>query len=199
CQRMIQAVADRCACIIRVPQAEEMQIKQALDIGADGIIAPQVNSAEHAQRVADSCKYPPLGRRGVGIARAHGYGLDFADYLATANDRVSVVIQAEHVDAVANIDDIVAVEGIDAVLIGPYDLSASMGKPGEVSDPDVVDAIDTVTRACKRANVGLGFFGVNPEEVKPYIVKGYTLIVCGTDTVFLAGGAANTIDQLRGQ
>ena len=85
CQRMIQATADRCACIVRVPQADELHIKKALDIGADGIVAPRVNSAQHAQSVVDSCKYPPAGRRSVGLARAQGYGLDFTDYLATVH------------------------------------------------------------------------------------------------------------------
>jgi len=142
-QRMLQAVAGRSAAIIRVAAKTESDIKKVLDIGADGIIAPQVNSADEACHVVACCKYPPRGIRGVGLARAQGYGRNFAEYMDSANDRIAVIIQAEHIDAVNNIDDIVKVDGIDAVFIGPYDLSASMGRMGEVDHPEVVEAIDS--------------------------------------------------------
>jgi len=144
-QRMLQAVAGRSAAIIRVAAKTESDIKKVLDIGADGIIAPQVNSADEACHVVACCKYPPRGIRGVGLARAQGYGRNFAEYMDSANDRIAVIIQAEHIDAVNNIDDIVKVDGIDAVFIGPYDLSASMGRMGEVDHPEVVEAIASKT------------------------------------------------------
>ena len=121
CQRLLQAIAGRCASLIRVPENTEAELKRALDIGADGIIAPRVNSAEAAAQIVGWCRYPPLGSRGVGLGRAHGYGLDFADYMETANQETMVVIQAEHIDAVENIESIVQVDGIDAVFIGPYE------------------------------------------------------------------------------
>lgn len=195
-QRMLQAVAGRCASIIRVAAKTEQDIKKFLDIGADGIIAPQVNSAEEARRIVEWCKYPPQGVRGVGLARAQGYGLDFASYVESANDDIAVIIQAEHIDAVNNIEEIAKVAGIDAVFIGPYDLSASMNKMGEVSDPEVVAAIDKVTRACQQNNVALGYFGVTAESVQPYIDQGYKLICAGVDAGFVTQGAQEILQQL---
>ena len=195
-QRMLQAVGGRSAGIIRVPEKSEAAIKKMLDIGADGIIAPQVNNADEARQIVQWCKYPPQGVRGVGLARAQGYGLDFASYVESANDDIAVIIQAEHVDAVNNIEDIVKVEGIDAVFIGPYDLSASMNKMGAIDDAEVVAAIDLVTRACQQNNIALGYFGVDADSVKPYIDKGYKLICTGVDAGFVTQGAQQVLQQL---
>jgi len=196
-QRLMQAVGSRCANVLRVPSASETDIKKALDIGADGIIVPMVNSAEQAQQVVEWSKYPPRGARGIGLARAQGYGLDFAEYMARANDEVALILQAEHVDAVENIDAIAAVEGIDAVFIGPYDLSASMGKTGEVDDAEVVAAIDKVTAACRRQGLALGYFGVSADSVKAYMQQGYNLICAGTDAGFVTQGALQIIEDLK--
>jgi len=196
-QRMLQAVAGRSAAIIRVAAKTERDIKKVLDIGADGIIAPQVNSADAARQVVACCKYPPRGIRGVGLARAQGYGRDFAEYMESANDRIAVIIQAEHIDAVNNIDDIVKVDGIDAVFIGPYDLSASMGRMGEVDHPEVVEAIDRVGQACRQNDIALGYFGVTAESVEAYVDKGYKLICAGVDAGFVTQGAQQVLDKLR--
>ena len=198
-QRMLQAVAGRSAAIIRVATNSEREIKKILDIGADGIIAPQVNTADEARHVVACCKYPPQGIRGVGLARAQGYGRSFADYMANANDSIAVIVQAEHIDAVNNIDQIVEVEGIDAVFIGPYDLSASMGLMGQVDHPQVVEAIDRVGRACQQRELSLGYFGTTAESVQGYVSKGYHLICAGTDAGFVVGGAEETLEKLRGQ
>ena len=196
-QRMLQAVAGRSAAIIRVAENTERDIKKVLDIGADGIIAPQVNSAEEARHVVACCKYPPRGIRGVGLARAQGYGRNFAEYMESANDRIAVIIQAEHIDAVNNIDDIVKVDGIDAVFIGPYDLSASMGRMGEVDHPEVVEAIDRVGRACQQNDIALGYFGTTAESVEAYVDKGYNLICAGVDAAFVTQGAEQVLEKLR--
>lgn len=194
---ILQAVGDRVACLVRVPGAEEAPIKKALDLGAEGIIAPQVNTAEQAAAVVRFARYAPAGSRGVGLARAHGYGLQFADYLEAANRRVAVVVQAEHARAVENIESIARVEGVDAVLLGPYDLAASLGRMGRIDDPAVVEAIEHVTRACQAAGVPLGYFGVSAEAVRPYVGRGYTLIAAGVDTLFLAGAAGRLLEELR--
>jgi 2-dehydro-3-deoxyglucarate aldolase len=125
----------------------------------------------------------------VGIARAHGYGLRFGGYVADANALVSVVVQAEHIRAVENIEKIVQVEGVDAVLVGPYDLSASLGRMGEVDHPQVVEAIERVTEVCRSAGIPLGIFGTSVAAVQPYAAKGYTLLVAGVDTLLLGLGA----------
>jgi 2-keto-3-deoxy-L-rhamnonate aldolase RhmA len=196
-QRMLQAVAGRSAAIIRVASNSEREIKKVLDIGADGIIAPQVNSADEARHVVACCKYPPRGIRGVGLARAQGYGRNFSDYVATANVSTAVIIQAEHIDAVDNIDAIVEVDGIDAVFIGPYDLSASMGLIGQIDHPQVIAAIDRVGRACQRQDIALGYFGTTAESVQAYIDKGYHLICAGVDAGFVTSGAEQVVQTLR--
>jgi 2-dehydro-3-deoxyglucarate aldolase len=196
-QRLVQAAGDRCPCIVRLPEASEVPVKKALDIGAAGIIAPLVNSAKQAEEIVRMAKYAPGGSRGVGVSRAHRYGLGFQEYLDGANENTAVIVQVEHIDAVANIETIARVPGIDAVFVGPYDLSASLGKLGQVNDPEVQGAIETVTRASLQAGIKLGFFGLTPESVRPYIDRGYTLIVAGIDTMMLGSAAGQLLADLR--
>jgi 2-dehydro-3-deoxyglucarate aldolase len=194
---ILQAVGDRVPCLVRVPGAEEPPIKRALDLGAEGIIVPQVNTVEQAASVVRYARYAPAGSRGVGLARAHGYGLRFQEYLDAANQSVAVIVQAEQAQAVENIESIVKVEGIDAVLIGPYDLAASLGKMGRIDDRAVTDAIDHVTKTCQAAGVPLGYFGISAQAIRPYMERGYTMIAAGVDTLFLAGAARRLLEEMR--
>jgi 2-dehydro-3-deoxyglucarate aldolase len=197
-QALLQAAGATMPCVVRLPVASEVPIKKALDVGAAGIIAPQINSAAQAEQVVRMAKYAPVGARGVGIGRAHRYGLKLREYIADANQHTAVIVQAEHIDAVRNIEAIVRVEGVDAVLIGPYDLSASLGLLGQVDHPDVTQAIDRVTEACLQAGARLGIFGVSADAVKPYADRGYTLIVAGVDTMLLGQAAGKLLAQLKG-
>ncbi len=198
-QVLLQAAGPDTPCLVRLASAEEVPIKKALDIGAAGIIAPQVNTAEQAERVVRWSKYAPEGGRGVGITRAHGYGLRFQNYVDTANENISVVVQAEHINAVENIEAIVQVPGVDGVLVGPYDLSASLGRLGQVDHPDVIEAIDHITKTCLAAGVRLGIFGVSAEAVRPYMERGYTLITAGVDMMLLGQAAKKMLGELTGQ
>ncbi len=195
-QRLVMG-AGATPCLVRLAASNELEIKKALDIGAAGIIAPQVNSAEQAAQVVRWAKYSPLGTRGVGAARAHGYGYTFKEYLATANDNTVVVVQAEHGEAVNNIEAIAQVAGVDAVLVGPNDLAASLGHQGDLAHPEVAAAIDRVTEVCRRVGMPLGIFGMNPAAVKPYLDRGYTLIVCGVDTVLLDTAARELLNHIK--
>jgi 2-dehydro-3-deoxyglucarate aldolase len=196
-QRIMQGVGRQMPCLVRLQSAGEAPIKKALDIGAAGIIVPQINSAQAAADVVRLAKYPPEGSRGVGVGRAHGYGQSFQEYVASANEDLAVVVQAEHIEAVRNIEAIAATPGIDAVLVGPYEMSASLGKLGQVDDPEVRAAIDRVTKACLKAGIRLGIFGMTAAAVKPYIEAGYTLIVAGIDTVLLGQAAADLLAELK--
>src|SRR5206468_8793453 len=131
-QQLIQAVAGQAGTVIRVPWNDAVHIKRALDLGCDGVIVPQVRTAEEARQAVAAAKYPPAGVRSVGIARAQQYGMKLQEYVVSANDKVAVMVQIEHVDAVPHINEIIGVSGVDAIVIGPYDLSASMGRPGEI-------------------------------------------------------------------
>ena len=196
-QGILQGAGPEMPCLVRVQSSTEVPIKKTLDAGAAGIIAPMINSAEEAGAVVKWAKYAPLGMRGVGLGRAQGYGLKFQEYLDEANEETAVVVQAEHIDAVNNIETIIKVPGVDAVLIGPYDLSASLGRMGEVTHPDVTAAIDYVTAVCRDANMPLGIFGVSATAVKPYIERGYTLIVAGVDTLLLGQAAQKLLAQVK--
>ena len=195
-QSLLQAAGPRFPCLVRVPAGEEAWIKKALDTGAAGLIVPQVHSAEQAERVVKLCKYPPQGTRGVGVARAQGYGSRFGEYVATANEQLTVVLQAESADAVRNIGAIAGVPGVDAILVGPYDLSASLGKPGELSHPDVRGAIAAVRDACLDAGVRLGAFGADAAAAQSFIDQDFTLIAAGLDTLFLSGAARDLLSAL---
>ena len=195
-QRLLQAAGPGFPSVIRVPWAEDVWIKKALDTGATGVIVPQVNTAADARRVVEACRYPPEGNRGVGSTRAHKYGIGFQSYIDTANRQTAVIVQTEHIDAVDNIEEIVAVEGLDALMVGPYDLSASMGKIGQVQDPDVQQAIEKIRQAGLSAGKRLGIFCDSPEAARHWMDKGFTLISLGTDAMHLISATKGAISAL---
>jgi 2-keto-3-deoxy-L-rhamnonate aldolase RhmA len=191
-QRLLQAA--RIPGVIRVADGHESTLKHALDTGAAGVVVPMVNTAQQARAIVSHCKYPPLGTRGVGIVRAQGYGLAFQEYVAQANDSTAVIVQIEHIAAVENIDAIVAVPGVDAAFVGPYDLSGSMGRLGQVDHIDVLAAIEGVRFACERAGMPLGIYAGSAATARSFLEKGFTLIAVGIDA-FLLGQAARQIVQ----
>lgn len=195
-QEIVQAVGHRCACIVRIPELNEGTIKRVLDVGAQGIIVPAVNTAEAAAETVKYSRYSPIGERGAGIGRAQRYGRAFAEYTATANEEIVVVVQAEHRRAVDAIDSITSVNGIDCVLLGPYDLSASFGLMGQIDHPQVVSAIDKVLENCRNKGISTGYFGVTPEVVREYGEKGCTLLISGVDVTFLSAGASRMHKQM---
>ena len=193
---LLQAAHD-CPCLVRIPGPDEAWIKKVLDAGAAGIIVPQINSAEQARAVINFAKYPPQGRRGVGLGRAHQYGREFSSYLQNANDQTIIVLQAENQQALDNINDITTVQGVDAILIGPYDLSASLGHTGEVAHPNVQAAIKTISEACAAQDVRLGIFGVCAADVEPYKEMGFSLLTVGVDSLFIESSASTALMALR--
>jgi len=196
-QKSIQAVARRCFTVVRVSDATAENIKRVLDTGCDGIIAPHVNSAEEASRIVALAKYPPLGVRSVGLGRAQGYGLAFSDYIASANERTAVIVQIEHKDAVANVDYILGVQGIDAIFVGPYDLSGSMGLLGQVSTDKVLRAIEKVRTACAASKMPFGIFCSTAEQASTEIKTGSRLVAIGTDLMHMANAARTVLEAVR--
>jgi len=167
---LFQAVGDSVDCVVRLPALDEIAVKKTLDAGAAGLLVPQVNT---------------------------GYGLKVGEYLENANENILLSVQAESAEAVENIESIVGVPGLDAILVGPYDLSASMGLPGQVDHPDVKAAIQHVAEACFDAKMPIGIFGMTAEAVRPYIAQGFRYIVCGADTALLGNAAYQLLEQLR--
>jgi 2-dehydro-3-deoxyglucarate aldolase len=196
-QALLQAAGGRVECILRVALNDEIWIKKALDTGCAGVMVPQVNSAEDARRAVRLSKYPPQGCRSAGLARAHGYGAKLQEVLDTANEETAVIVQIEHIEAVQNIEAILSVEGIDGILVGPYDLSASMGLIGQVEHPEVQAAITKVKQACQRRAVPAGIFTGSPDRARVYMQDGFRLIAVGVDTLLLVQSAKDLVQKLR--
>lgn len=176
-------------CLVRTPVGDDAAIGRALDAGAAGVIVPQVHDAEQAARVAALAHYPPAGARGVGVTRSGGYGGRGAAELAAANDATVVVVQAESARAVEQVDAIVRAPGVDAVLVGPNDLAASLGHPGRMDHPEVQRAIARVIDACRAAGRAAGIFGASAAAVRPWVERGARLVVAGVDALLLGEGA----------
>jgi len=179
--------AKGCIPYVRVGANDPLIIKRVLDAGAKGIIVPMVNSKEDAQAAVNAVKYPPIGKRGVGLARAQGYGFGFEEYVKKANATIKIVVQIEHIDAINNLKEILSVDGIDGTFIGPYDLSGSMGKPGHYDDPDVKEVLRQYETISNKMKKPMGFHVVNPDYklVFEKIENGYTFIAFSLDTLFL--------------
>lgn len=196
-QRILQVTSQIVAGIIRVPLNDEIWIKKSLDIGAAGVMVPLVLSADDARRAVRYCKYPPQGTRSIGVGRAHRYGTSLQQTLDTANEEVAVIIQVEHIQAVENIEEIIKVPGVDAILIGPYDLSASLGLTGKVVDPLVQQAIERVRQVCMQKNMPLGIFTASAVQAKKYAAQGFKFVAVSTDTLMLVEASRSIIDHVR--
>jgi 2-keto-3-deoxy-L-rhamnonate aldolase RhmA len=188
-QRIAQAVAGRCYVLVRVPTNDEAWIKKVLDAGVDGVIVPHVRSGDDARRAVGAAKYPPLGGRGIGIARAHQYGMDFAGYVARANDSTALVVQIEDAAAVQAVEEILAVPGADAAFIGPFDLSGSMGKLGQLDDPAAQAAIEKVLASCVAADMPVGIYAGTPQAAKVETERGIRFVAVSTDIGLMIGAA----------
>lgn len=185
--------------LVRVSKNEEVAIKRVLDAGADGVIVPMIKNKEEAIQAVNYVKYPPLGKRGVGLNRAQKYGTAFDTYQKWVKEEVVVIAQIEHIDAVHNLEEIFSVEGIDGIIVGPYDLSASMGYPGEYDRDDVKQALVKVDEITKKLNKPLGFHVIdsNHEKTLEKINKGYSFLAFSLDFFFLGDKARNEMKVLK--
>ncbi len=196
-QRIAQAVGERCPLVVRVPAIEDVWIKKVMDVGVAGLMIPQVNSSLDAAAAVRRSKFPPFGVRGVGVARANRYGTTLSEYLADANTHSAVIVQVEHIDAVRNLTQILDTDGVDAILVGPYDLSASMGRAGRISDSEVQAAISHVRQVCLARKFPMGIFAGDAAAARQALEQGFTLIAVSADVMLLAGAARETVQALR--
>ncbi len=174
--------------LVRVSVNDPNLIKRSMDAGAHGVIVPMVNSQADAEQAVASVRYPPHGRRGVGLSRAQGYGLDFAGYAARNQSDSVVIVQVEHIESVNNLASILSVEGVDGFIIGPYDLSGSLGMPGQFDHPEVIAALAEVEKISADFDVVRGFHVIPPDpgEVEKKIKQKYRFIAYSLDSLFLA-------------
>jgi 4-hydroxy-2-oxoheptanedioate aldolase len=176
--------------VVRVPIGDPVLIKQYLDIGAQNLIVPMVASAEQAAGLVRATRYPPEGVRGVGSALARSARWSrVEDYLANAGSTVSLTVQVETADAVANAHAIAAVDGVDAILVGPADLAASMGLLGQQNHPDVIAAVTRTIRSGHDAGTAVGVNAFAPATADAYIEAGAHFVIVGSDVTLLARGS----------
>jgi len=187
--------------LVRVPSNDEVIIKRVMDAGSHGVVVPMVNSKADAEKAVASVRYPLKGKRGVGLARAQGYGSDFEGYIKTAENETLVVAQIEHRDAVEHIEEILSVDGIDAVIIGPYDMSGSYGIPGRFDDKIMIDAQAKVLKAAIKAGKPAGTHIVKPDIAKcrERIKEGYKFIAYGVDMIFLGEQIRKDVPLLKNE
>lgn len=176
--------------LVRVPVADSVTIKQVLDLGAQNLLVPMVQSAEEARAVVEAVRYPPLGRRGVGSALARsGRWSRVERYLVDANRYVSLFVQIETAEAVKEAAAIAAVNGVDGVFIGPSDLAASMGLLGQQTHPEVLAAAERVIREVLAAGKPVGINAFDPVAAKTYADQGASFLLVGADVTLLARGS----------
>ena len=179
--------------IIRPWWNDMVAIKRALDIGAQGLLIPWINTAEQAKSAVSYTRYAPKGLRGCGPRRAAMFD---PDYFKTANEEIYVAVQIETAEAVKNIDSICSVEGVDCAYIGPADLSASLGHIGDFTPKDEQDAIDKVFDACKAHGIAAGIHEGCGKPLKERIQKGYNMVTLGNDLVYMKLGVQGQFKDL---
>jgi 2-keto-3-deoxy-L-rhamnonate aldolase RhmA len=185
--------------IVRICEICREAILKPLDAGAAGLLVPQVNTPEEAAEIVRHAKYPPQGGRGAALRRPHSrYArVDAAKYLAQANADTFIALQAESRQAIGNADAIAAIEGVDCIFAGPFDLSVDLGIPGQFDHPDEVAAIDVMVAACHKHNKAAGILMFDAAALQPWIAKGMTFITYSSDVTLLADAAAKAVAELK--
>jgi 4-hydroxy-2-oxoheptanedioate aldolase len=201
CQICLAALNAGVTPMVRVPANTPDYIQRVLDGGALGIVAPGIGSAEEAREVVKAAKYPPLGERGAGGALPHLQYRSFpaAEANAAVNDATMVIVQFEFAAAIEQAEEIVAVEGVDMVLIGVNDMLASMGLAGQYEHPKVRDAYARTIEACRKhgKHVGVGGLSTQPKLAAEFVAMGARMISTGTDIQFLLGAMTEKAKQVR--
>lgn len=199
--RLLRTVQPYPACpVVRLPVGDAVLIKQYLDLGAQNLMIPMVHTAEQAEQAVSAMRYPPRGIRGIGaaLARSSRYS-GVPDYLNVAEETISLTVQIESREAVANAEAIAAVDGVDAVFIGPSDLAASMGYLGQQQHPEVLEAVSTTFAAVKKAGKHVGINAFNLEQAHSYVDAGADFVCIGADVQQLAGAVRSLVGTFKGE
>ena len=185
--------------VVRISNNDPIECKKFLDAGARGILVPMITSGQDAQRAIQYIKYSPEGLRSFALPRATGYGAYAGEYFETANENIFVGLMIEHIDAIKELNTIFDTKGADVFFVGPYDLSGSMGIPGDFDHPEFQDALKEFYQKAREKNVRIGFHEVHPtpEKIKAHIDKGYRFIGCGLDTLFISGQSKKYAEMMK--
>ncbi|MGI6777882.1 MAG: HpcH/HpaI aldolase family protein [Acetivibrionales bacterium] len=196
---IIGASASDMVTFVRVAWNDMVLAKPILEMGVDGVIFPMVLNAEEARKAVSACRYPPEGVRGFGPCRAIRYGnMDVQEYIHKYSKKIWVVVQIEHIKAVENLDEILKVEGLDAIIVGPCDLSGSMGLLAETKHPEVKRVMDEIAAKAKASGKPFGVsMGYDEEAVREWISRGANMIFCDTDASYIYNGSKATLERLN--
>ncbi len=172
--------------LVRISEPSIKECKQSLDAGAGGIIAPMIENADQLRKIRDACYWPPKGNRGVGFSRANLYGKNFEDYKEESKSPL-IIAQIESIKGVNNLSDILKVKGLDAIIIGPYDLSASLGITASFKSKLFLETITKIIDLSKKNNIPCGYHLVEPDKklLTEKINEGYTFLAYSTDAIFI--------------
>jgi len=184
--------------IVRVSDTRDITILKTLDVGAHGIEVPQVNSPQAAEAVVRAAKYHPVGTRGAALPRASEYGLrPLDDHLASANDETMVIVHCENRLGLACVEEIAATPGVDVLFVGPYDLSQSLGVPGRLKEPVVVEAVERALKAANAAGKPAGIFVTSEEEACMRLDQGFKYLAYSIDGLIFANACTHVVKTLR--
>ena len=185
--------------LVRLTSNDANQIKRVMDAGSHGVIVPMVNCADDAKRAVSAVKYPTKGSRGIGLARAQGYGTSFNEYMTWQEEQSIVIVQIEHIDAVHSIKAILSVEGVDGFIVGPYDLTGSMGIPGQFHHTDFLDALKKVYSVADTLNIPGGIHIVEPDtkQLQEKIDEGLNFIAYSVDIRMLERACHEGVHHIK--
>jgi 2-keto-3-deoxy-L-rhamnonate aldolase RhmA len=187
--------------LVRLSANDPVQIKRVMDAGAHGVIVPMVNSVSDAENAVKAVRYPPEGTRGVGLARAQGYGGSFQGYREWLDQESVVIVQAEHIESVNNLEDILAVDAVDGFIVGPYDLSGSLGVPGQFDHPSMARAMDRVKSVGLASGKAFGIHVIEPdiEELQQRVSEGFNFVAYSLDIRMLDRACRSGIEAISGE
>lgn len=189
--RAVEASDSTTEAIVRIPEGDPTRIKRVLDIGIAGVMIPMVESAAEARRLVEAGRYPPDGIRGIAGGRAATYGLDLPEYVREANGSILTIVQIETQAGIENVEEIAAVDGVDALFVGPADLSGALDVFAQWEDDELSDAIDRVLQAGENHDTAVGTLTVDPERIAGRVDDGFDYLIVGKDTAHLASSSRN--------
>ena len=193
--RGVEATDETTTVVIRVPDNDPVPIKRVLDLGITTVMVPMVETATEAREVVDSVLYPPEGNRGVASGRATEHGARFEEYVENANDLITTIVQIETPTGIENVDEIAAIDGVDALFVGPSDLSASMDAFGELSSNSFEEAVEHVIDCGQKNGVPVGTLTVDPDGIKRCVDQGFDFLIISKDTASLIRGSREALDR----
>ena len=184
--RAVEATDSPTDTIVRIPWNDPVRLKRVLDIGVDGVMVPMIDTAEEARELVEAMRYPPEGTRGIASGRAAEYGDRFTEYVENANGSFATIAQIESEAGLENVEEIAAVDGIDALFVGPADMSGALDVFGQDDPQELVDAMDRVIEAARAADTAVGTLTVSTDDVEGRIRQGFEFLIVGKDTTTLS-------------